>query len=206
MNADTDEDIRTLDEGDVFVKPADMNINIRYNPAATALSVVFKHNDMTVRKENAAPFALAGGRSGDYLPWAQATPGEHTIEATPYDQLDRMGTAGETLVIHFTIEETGNETFARSNEFFSQLSIYPKPAKSHETELSIAGFEGIKQPMVTEVKIIKLTGEFVFSDKISCGGDCGSYLIQVNEQLVPGLYMVNMKTNGLRLSERLLVR
>ena len=71
---------------------------------------------------------------------------------------------------NFTIEETGNETFAQSGEFFSQFSIYPNPAKSHETELSIAGFERIKQPMTTEVEIIKLTGEIVFVDKISCGG------------------------------------
>ena len=64
----------------------------------------------------------------------------------------------------------------------------------------------IDRTIETQVEIMKMTGEVVFNEKITCGGDCGSYLMKMNEQLVPGVYVVNMETNGVRTAKRLLVK
>lgn len=87
-----------------------------------------------------------------------------------------------------------------------QISVYPNPAKSGDDQLSISGYEDLEQTVETQVEILNLTGEVVYAEKISCGGDCGSYLMNINKQLVPGVYLVNMKMEGLKLSKRLLVR
>jgi hypothetical protein len=51
-----------------------------------------------------------------------------------------------------------------------------------------------------------MTGEVVFTERIQCGGNCSDYLINIDKELVPGVYLVNMKTNGVRRWERLLVK
>ena len=94
-----------------------------------------------------------------------------------------------------------------SNEArYSQISIYPNPAKSGDPVLSISGYDGIEESVATDVEIRNLTGEMVFSDKVFCGGDCGVYFMNVNKVLAPGIYIVHLKTNGVRFSKRLLVK
>lgn len=87
-----------------------------------------------------------------------------------------------------------------------QISIYPNPATGNDSELTITGYEGFDETVETKVEIINLTGEVVFTEKVSCGGDCSSYLMKINKQLVPGVFLVNMKTKGKRNSIRLLVK
>ena len=50
------------------------------------------------------------------------------------------------------------------------------------------------------------SGDVVVAEKISCGGDCSTYLMKINKQLIPGLYLINLRTNGTRFSKRLLVK
>jgi hypothetical protein len=95
---------------------------------------------------------------------------------------------------------------AEDNGLYSQISIYPNPATSSDVELKIAGYAGIEEPVDTEVQIMKMTGEVVYSDIVSCGGGCSEYLLNVNKQLPAGLYMVKMKTKGRQHSKRLLVK
>jgi hypothetical protein len=371
VNADTDEDMQEVKDGDVFTKPANTNINVRYNPVGTPGSVVFKHQGKRVRTENAAPYAIRGDHSGDYVPWTEATAGTHTIAATPYSEAGGMGTAGPTLEITFTIEDaeaacmasgtilreywdgvqgnyvsqipldeeptstnqltifegpsnigtnygtrirgyicppaTGEYTFwiasndhselwlstdddpankvriayltratgpREWNKFATQrsapvqleqgksyyiealhkqgigtdhiavgwqlpggtlerpipgsrlspfememnmmasseaqptltLNVFPNPVQSSNPELTISGFEGAGEMINAQVEIRSMTGEVVFGETISCGGDCSDYLVKVKEQLMPGLYQLNLKARGVRYSERLLVK
>jgi ELWxxDGT repeat protein len=109
------------------------------------------------------------------------------------------------------ISDTGSAArMAVSEETLStrleQISVYPNPAQSGDAQLSISGYEGIQQSVETQIEIINLTGEVIYAEKISCGGDCGSYLVNINKELVPGVYLVNMKTEGLKVSKRLLVK
>lgn len=198
VNADTDEDIQKLNDGDVFVKPANMNINIRYDPVSTPSFVIFKHNDIRVRIESAAPYSLAGDRSGNYIPWTNAVAGSHKVEASY--------TSGETTIsdaVTFTIEDDVEGSAAARLSL--QTAIYPNPSTAGHPELTIAGYEGIDAPVETEIKIMSMTGEIVFDRTILCGGGCAEYVLKVNGALPPGLYMVNMETNGVRYSKRLLV-
>lgn len=89
---------------------------------------------------------------------------------------------------------------------FSQIGIYPNPAQGGDTQLSLSGYEEIERPVETGVQIIDLTGEVIYAERISCGGDCGSYLLNMRKQLAPGLYLVKMNTNGSKVSKRLLVK
>jgi hypothetical protein len=378
VNADTDEDIRTLMDGDVISKAGSENINIRFNPVGSVGSVRFKLNGSGVRLENAVPYSIGGDQNGNYAPWSGAVPGDYTLTATPYSASGGGGTAGTPVTIHFTIEtdsdectasgtitreywgnvsgdrvsdvpvnrtptstneitifegptnigtnyatrirgyicppQDGTYTFwiasndqselwlstdddpankvliasaARAtaprewNKFASQrsagqwlergkryyiealhkqgvgtdhiavgwslpdgsmerpipgsrlspfessgsmsaariheeaanesssysvLSIYPNPAQSGDRQLSIAGYENIGQRFEADVEIINLTGEVIYSQRVSCGGDCGSYIMKLEKNLVPGVYLVNMKTNGIKHSKRLLVK
>lgn len=200
VNADTDKDIRLLLDGDVFARPSDMNITIRYNPVGFPDYVVFKHNDVRVRKEMVAPYSLAGDHSGNYFTWGKATAGAHKVEATPYGT---DGTPGATLFVRFTIEQM--DPSAKS-ESFSLIDIYPNPAESNLPELTIAGYDGLPEVVETEILIMNMAGRRIFEDRISCGGSCTQYLIQLQERLPAGLYLVNMKTNGFTVSKRLMVK
>ncbi|HEU5148229.1 MAG TPA: PA14 domain-containing protein, partial [Chryseosolibacter sp.] len=91
-------------------------------------------------------------------------------------------------------------------ELYQQINVYPNPIRSGDAQLTISGYEGIDKIIETDVEIMNMTGEVVFSEKVLCGGNCGSYLMKLNEQLVPGVYVVNMQTNGVRTAKRLLVK
>ena len=54
--------------------------------------------------------------------------------------------------------------------------------------LTISGYEGIEETIETQVEIINMKGEVVFAERIQCGGNCGTYLMNVNKQLVPGAH------------------
>ena len=88
---------------------------------------------------------------------------------------------------------------------YSEIGIYPNPMKSGSADLTVSGYDGLKETVESEIQIMNMTGEVVFYETISCGGDCSDYLIKVNKQLPAGLYMVNMRTNGVKHSRRLLV-
>jgi hypothetical protein len=101
---------------------------------------------------------------------------------------------------------TDDDDKSAEKALYSQINIYPNPVQSGDPELTIAGYERVEVPVETQIEIINMTGEVVFADRILCGGNCSSYLMNVNKQLVPGVYLVNMKTRDTRLSKRLLVK
>ena len=72
--------------------------------------------------------------------------------------------------------------------------------------MTISGYEGIVNVVETHVEVINMTGDVVLSENIRCGGDCSSYQMILNSKLVPGIYLINMKTNGARHSKRLMVK
>ena len=97
-------------------------------------------------------------------------------------------------------------TASATEESYSRISIYPNPALSSDAQLTVSGYDGISEPLETQIQIINMTGEVVFSDEIICGGNCREYFITMNKQLVPGIYVVQMQTDGVRSSRRLLVK
>ena len=105
VNADSDEDIQTLHNGDLVHLSAQVNYNIRFDPVVTPGSVVFKHQGKIVRRESTAPYSLAGDNNGNYQTWNGATAGLHQIEATPFAGPNGTGAAGPSLFITFTFSD-----------------------------------------------------------------------------------------------------
>lgn len=70
----------------------------------------------------------------------------------------------------------------------------------------LAGYDAITETIHTDIEIINMTGEIVFAARVSYGAGCSTYLMKMNKKLVPGLYVFNMNTNGVRSSKHLLVR
>jgi ELWxxDGT repeat protein/uncharacterized repeat protein (TIGR03803 family) len=105
VNADSEQDIQMLHDGDVVHLSAHMNYNIRFDPVSAPGSVVFKHQGVIVRRENAAPYSLGGDSNGNYLAWNGATPGSHKIEATPFSGPNGTGTAAPSLIITFSFSD-----------------------------------------------------------------------------------------------------
>ena len=105
-----------------------------------------------------------------------------------------------------------NEALAADNadaglkETYARINVYPNPVQNGDAALTISGYETINENVDTQVEIVNMTGETVISDRISCGGDCGAYLMNLNEKLVPGVYLVKLRMNGVALSRRLLVK
>lgn len=105
-----------------------------------------------------------------------------------------------------TASGTENTISLEQNALYSRINIYPNPAPTGNAELRVSGYEGIDATIETQVEIINITGELVHVERIRCGGDCSTYPMNINQQLVPGVYMVKMKTNGIRFLQRLLVK
>merc|ERR1711991_1062773 len=91
VNANTNEDIRDLVDGDVIdLSVVGTSLNVRAEladvPDGSSPSVLFGYNEYSAfRLENASPFALNGDSRGDYYVWTPAT-GANTLKATPYTQ------------------------------------------------------------------------------------------------------------------------
>ncbi len=106
VDADADEDIRPLADGDTITEET-ITIRVETEPPIVG-SVVFGLNEEPRFKvENEAAYALKGDDNGDYHAWL-AEPGTYTLTATPYTEADGQGEAGTPLTITFTVAEPGS--------------------------------------------------------------------------------------------------
>ena len=124
INADTDESIRTLADGDIInlatLPTRKLNIRANTNPAVIG-SVEFELNAMTYSVENLAPYALAGDSPpGNYAPWTP-TPGQYALTATPFSENRAQGEVGESLTVDFSVldQPTDNEPPVAIDDFYT---------------------------------------------------------------------------------------
>ncbi len=108
VNAETNQDIMTLSDGDVLnlatLATDRLNVRANTNPAIVG-SVRFGFNgNSSYRTESAFPYALHGDSSGNYSVWTPDV-GTYTVVATPYSQGGGNGTAGTPLSITFSVIE-----------------------------------------------------------------------------------------------------
>ena len=106
MNADTDQPVGPLQDGDTVDLTAlpTRNLNVRADTSpATVGSVRFAlDSNSNFRTESSLPYALAGDTGGDYWNWTPAA-GSHTLTATPYTGSGASGTAGNAITVSFTV-------------------------------------------------------------------------------------------------------
>ena len=160
--------------------------------------------------QRSAPVNLVGGRKyyieallkegtgGDHLAVGWQLPEGALERPVPGSRLSKFEMNSAAIAARQT--ETGQD-----QTLFSQIDIYPNPAEHGDAQLRV-GYEAIAETADTQVEIINMTGEVVFTETRHCAGNCHSYLININQQLVPGVYLVHLKINGARYSKRLLVK
>ena len=110
-NADTDESIRPLTEGDTLdlstLPTKNLSIVARTSPQ-TVGSVAFTLDGASF-VDDTSPYAVAGsddgsGNGADYTAWTP-TLGSHTLTVTPFSEPGANGEAGTPLTLAFSVEE-----------------------------------------------------------------------------------------------------
>jgi type 1 glutamine amidotransferase len=105
VNADSDQDIGQINEGDVFnlAEIGTLNLNVRAEVEEGTESVIFDYNGQSnFQTENLPAYALAGNTGNNYDAWTPDL-GSNTITATAYTQDKGQGVAGKPLTVNFTV-------------------------------------------------------------------------------------------------------
>src|SRR3954468_13852431 len=93
VNADTDQDIGTIHQGDVYFLsdlPAHINVRADTSPAVVG-SLQFNLDGTYIHTENTAPYALFGNNGNDYTNGTIGV-GNHTLAGTPFSGANASGT------------------------------------------------------------------------------------------------------------------
>jgi hypothetical protein len=90
-----------------------------------------------------------------------------------------------------------------SEENIMSLKVFPNPTQKGSITLSIEGYEGTRHKVVVEV--LRMSGEVVYSEKVSCEITCRRTIINVDEKFQPGVYIVNATIEEKRYSEKLVI-
>lgn len=165
VNAETDQDIKTLQNGDVIdlaSLPTDkLNIRAVVHPD-TVGSVVFNMDNRYIVRENLVPYAIGGDIKGDYRAWTLPT-GQHRLTATPYERTYGRGKKGKPHSVTFTVvdraattravnqekliaeawQNTGQTLRATPNPFSDQTSITFTAPTSGRTLVEVYDMKGI---------------------------------------------------------------
>lgn len=107
VNAETNEDIRVIEEGDIL----DLNelpdgLNVRVEAGDGVKSVTFamtpNNNPHFKGEENERPYSLFGDIGDDYNEGTFSI-GAHSLSASPFSELRATGDEGETLSVNFQV-------------------------------------------------------------------------------------------------------
>ena len=72
------------------------------SPSTGVGSVVFTYDGTSYKKENTAPYAIAGDKNGDYVSWTP-TVGTHSLKVAAYTSTNGAGTQLRSLNISFVV-------------------------------------------------------------------------------------------------------
>jgi hypothetical protein len=106
INADTDQVIEEIDDGDVFNRQLlpTLNLNVQAITTGATGSVRFGlDQNANFRLENFAPYALFGDNGPSDFAAGSIALGEHTLVATPFTGASAGGTAGTAATVGFEI-------------------------------------------------------------------------------------------------------
>ncbi|MDQ3394272.1 MAG: T9SS type A sorting domain-containing protein [Bacteroidota bacterium] len=136
INADTDEDIAILKDGDIVNLAAlpNSNLKLKTNTEPQIVgSIVFDLNEhQNIKVANDSPYELEGTDIAEFISVFNII-GKHSLSATPYTEADGMGDAGDYLTISLElIYDIDNEDIIIStNESFRVSSVYPNPVEDN---------------------------------------------------------------------------
>ncbi len=133
-----------------------------------------------------------------YIPdYALTTSGGGT--ATMMAIADSAATTETTMATTETVMTNETSTV-------QEMEVFPNPTETGTAHLTVSGYPLVGEGFETRIDVLRMTGEVVYSRLFTCEGDCGTYDISIDQGLTPGVYMVNVLSNGKRSSRRLLVK
>jgi hypothetical protein len=105
INADTDEVIEEINEGDVFNRQTlqTLHLNVQAITTGATGSVRFNLDETPSHVENFAPYALFGDNGGNDFAAGSIALGQHTLTATPFPSANAGGIPGGAYSVFFTI-------------------------------------------------------------------------------------------------------
>jgi hypothetical protein len=111
VNAQTDQDIRDLVDGEVIdlatLGTTQISVRINTSPARVGSVVVALNTNQRYRVDESLPYTMANVSGTDYLPWAYKA-GVNTIKATPFTLSNGQGTVGTPLTINISFIDSGS--------------------------------------------------------------------------------------------------
>ena len=113
-----------------------------------------------------------------------------------------------TLAMTEMSMQSDASTAEQLDEFGTQetLEVFPNPAVSGTGDVTISGYQRMGGARETVVEVMRMTGEMMFTEKIVCQTGCDGFSVSVTKDLPPGVYLVNVVSNGERQTKRLLVK
>ena len=164
INADTNEPIGTLNEGDSIDLNdyANNSFNVVANIGELAVgSVIFDFNDVEgFRNENVAPYAL-GGDSGGNFASLEFPLGSNAITATPYSGSNGSGDAGIALTVNFEVIDSGLPEEPVSLVLINAITDEPIGVLEEGSTINLADYSSNSFNIAAEVDIPNV-GSVVF--------------------------------------------
>lgn len=128
INADTDVEVRQLNNNDSFNYSPRYNIGVNASPETK--SVAFTVNGKPL-KDSQLPFALFGDAKGNYHK-GHLKPGNYTLIATPYSGSRQNGASGPSVTIRFTVTDDRKNKPSEPKESV-RVNIFPNPVVNNVT-------------------------------------------------------------------------
>jgi hypothetical protein len=161
-----------------------------------------------IASQQSAPINLVGGRKyyiealhkegggADHLSVAWRQPGgafEGPIPGTrlvPYNASTSTAAADVATIL---------------SEVKDEISLYPNPTSGREVTISISG-NAIKEISETRVEVVSMNGKVVHAQRVNCNDNCEDIVISLDNNVTPGVYVVNVLMNKKRLTKKLHIK
>ena len=200
VNAATDQDIQTLNDGDVITINSffSNDYNVRANTVPEIVgSVSFFINDYFIRTESRAPYAVGGDNPvGDY--WSYPIfPGVFTLKGIPYSEANGGGTAGPEKSITVTVVYNGWSWSWKEGVSEEHLRMYPNPVQD-KLVLELFAME----PGTVRVNVFDQTGRAVIAERHEKAPGLWTHRMNMRD-LPNGVYTLVAQWGEQRITKRL---
>jgi len=139
INAQTDVSVGEIAEGSSFnTTDIGSQLNIRANTSGSIGSVKFWLDGAEQKTEGAAPYAMFGDESGDFLGGAISI-GNHEVKATAFSGAGAAGEVLSTLSVTFVLTESIEDVVHPADSGTGEVEITGELKKWHKITLSFDG-------------------------------------------------------------------
>ncbi|MGV3556543.1 NHL domain-containing protein [Larkinella arboricola] len=190
INADTDQEIKQLINGDVLNLASfpTKNLNIRANtqPATVgSVKMVLSGPQSRTQIDNGIPYALLGDKNGDYNAWTPSV-GSYSLTGTTYTGSGGTGVTGTPLTLTFQVINQTQLARIGAEASAEDLPVmtYPNPFRESFT-LKLKGQADEKIPVV----MVDAYGRKVLE---LLRVDPAGQVIVPSPQLAPGVYVLQV--------------